>query len=51
MCVRVQIMQASEELERLVGDGNEVSKCTLKDICKEFDLNTADVLKYQQHQI
>lgn len=45
------IMQASEELERLVGDGNEVSKCTLKDICKEFDLNTADVLKYQQHQI
>lgn len=43
-------MEASEELERLVGDGNEdgVSKCRLKDICKVFDLETADVLKYQQ---
>nr|XP_043625279.1 uncharacterized protein LOC122596719 [Erigeron canadensis] len=45
------IMEASEELERLIGDGNEVSKCSLKDICKIFDLNTMDVLKYQQHQI
>ncbi|KAI3775171.1 hypothetical protein L1987_49740 [Smallanthus sonchifolius] len=42
------IMQASEELDRLLGDGNDVSKCRLKDICKVFDLNTMDVLKYQQ---
>ncbi|XP_071741984.1 uncharacterized protein [Rutidosis leptorrhynchoides] len=41
------IMQASEELERLIGDENEVSKCKLKDICNVFDLNTMDVLKYQ----
>ncbi|KAJ9537640.1 hypothetical protein OSB04_030373 [Centaurea solstitialis] len=45
------VMQASEELERLVGGGDDVSKCRLTDICKQFDLNTADVLKYhQQHQ-
>ncbi|KAL8242741.1 hypothetical protein R6Q59_013043 [Mikania micrantha] len=40
------VMQASEELERLIGDGNDVSKCRLKDISKIFDLNTMDVLKY-----
>ncbi|XP_076942521.1 uncharacterized protein LOC143612418 [Bidens hawaiensis] len=44
------VMQASEELERLIGDGNDVSKCTLKDISKVFDLNTTDVLKYHQQQ-
>lgn len=43
-------MEASEELERLVGGENGVSNCRLKDICKVFDLNTMDVLKYQQHQ-
>ncbi|KAI3803296.1 hypothetical protein L1987_31446 [Smallanthus sonchifolius] len=42
------IMQASEELDRLLGDGNDVSKCRLEDICKVLDLNTMDVLKYQQ---
>ncbi|KAL4589323.1 hypothetical protein LXL04_002229 [Taraxacum kok-saghyz] len=46
------VMEASEELERLVGDGNEdgVSKCKLKDVCKVFDLETSDVLKYHQHK-
>ncbi|KAJ0677393.1 hypothetical protein HanOQP8_Chr12g0436271 [Helianthus annuus] len=44
------VMQASEELERLIGDGNDVSKCTLKEISKVFDLNTTDVLKYHQQQ-
>ncbi|KVH92893.1 26S proteasome subunit P45 [Cynara cardunculus var. scolymus] len=44
------VMQASEELERLVGGGDDVSKCRLTDICKVFDLNTVDVLKYQQQQ-
>ncbi|XP_076913741.1 uncharacterized protein LOC143572470 [Bidens hawaiensis] len=44
------VMQASKELERLIGDGNDVSKCTLKDISKVFDLNTTDVLKYHQQQ-
>lgn len=43
-------MEASEELERLVGDGDDVSKCRLKDICKVFDLETSDVLKYQQQK-
>ncbi|KAK9060546.1 hypothetical protein SSX86_021250 [Deinandra increscens subsp. villosa] len=44
------VMQASEELERLIGDGKDVSKCRLKDISKVFDLNTMDVLKYHQQQ-
>ncbi|XP_023761988.1 uncharacterized protein LOC111910377 isoform X2 [Lactuca sativa] len=44
------VMEASEELERLVGDGDDVSKCRLKDICKVFDLETSDVLKYQQQK-
>ncbi|KAI3711933.1 hypothetical protein L1987_70482 [Smallanthus sonchifolius] len=44
------VMEASEELERLIGDGNDVSKCKLKDISKVFDLNTVDVLKYHQQQ-
>ncbi|KAI3524900.1 hypothetical protein L1887_03569 [Cichorium endivia] len=46
------VMEASEELKKLVGDENEngVSKCRLTDICKVFDLETTDVLKYQQQK-
>ncbi|KAG2728490.1 hypothetical protein I3843_01G202700 [Carya illinoinensis] len=44
------VLQPSKELEELVhrGDGHDgLSKCTISDICKVFDLNTNDVLKYR----
>ncbi|XP_041018526.1 uncharacterized protein C23H3.12c [Juglans microcarpa x Juglans regia] len=44
------VLQPSKELEELVhrGDGHDgLSKCTISDICKVFDLNRNDVLKYR----
>ncbi|KAF5466265.1 hypothetical protein F2P56_016206 [Juglans regia] len=44
------VLRPSKELEELVhhGDGHDgLSKCTISDICKVFDLNRNDVLKYR----
>ncbi|PSR96230.1 Protein of unknown function DUF2343 protein [Actinidia chinensis var. chinensis] len=46
----VGVLQPSEELEKLVQHGDAdhgLSKCILSDICKTFDLNTMDVVKYR----
>lgn len=44
------VLQASEELEKLIksGDvsGDGLSECIISNICKTYDLNTIDVLKY-----
>ncbi|XP_047340922.1 uncharacterized protein LOC124944654 [Impatiens glandulifera] len=45
------VLQASDELEKLIksGDaasGDGLSKCIISNICKTYDLNTIDVLKY-----
>ncbi|GMY34903.1 Mit_KHE1 domain-containing protein [Fagus crenata] len=43
-------LQPSKELEELlhrVDEHDGLSKCTISDICKIFDLNTNDVLKYR----
>ena len=45
-----QVLQPSKELEELLHrvDGHDgLSKCAISDICKIFDLNTNDVLKYR----
>ncbi|KAF8393709.1 hypothetical protein HHK36_021956 [Tetracentron sinense] len=44
------VLQPSEELEKLLHrvDGQDgLSKCAISDICKTYDLNTKDVLKYR----
>lgn len=44
------VLQPSKELEELIRRGhgdNGLSKCAISDICKTFDLNTNDVLKYR----
>ncbi|KAM3699117.1 hypothetical protein ACJW31_05G001200 [Castanea mollissima] len=44
------VLQPSKELEELLHrvDGHDgLSKCAISDICKIFDLNTNDVLKYR----
>ncbi|GFZ08169.1 hypothetical protein Acr_19g0011060 [Actinidia rufa] len=46
----VGVLQPSEELEKLVQHGDAdygLSKCILSDICKTFDLNIMDVVKYR----
>ncbi|KAL0009666.1 hypothetical protein SO802_004774 [Lithocarpus litseifolius] len=44
------VLQPSKELEELLHcvDGHDgLSKCAISEICKIFDLNTNDVLKYR----
>ncbi|KAA8541567.1 hypothetical protein F0562_022719 [Nyssa sinensis] len=44
------VLQPSKELENLLqqGDAHDgLTKCIISDICKAFDLNTMDVLKYR----
>uniref|UniRef100_A0A5B7BKY0 Uncharacterized protein n=1 Tax=Davidia involucrata TaxID=16924 RepID=A0A5B7BKY0_DAVIN len=44
------VLQPSKELENLLqhGDAHDgVNKCIVSNICKTFDLNTMDVLKYR----
>ncbi|THG05672.1 hypothetical protein TEA_013322 [Camellia sinensis var. sinensis] len=44
------VLRPSQELEKLIqrGDAQDgLSKCIISDVCKTFDLNTMDVLKYR----
>ncbi|KAM7480672.1 hypothetical protein LguiA_028885 [Lonicera macranthoides] len=44
------VLKPSKELEKLLhsrDDDNGLSKCTISEICKNYDLNTMDILKYR----